>query len=657
VLADIVNLFGIRKDLSTKKLTYRPDIDGLRAIAVLAVIANHLPEEFLSSGFLGVDVFFVISGFVVTASLLGPGQNTFSNFYANFLSRRVKRLLPALVVSVAITGIIVLLVDPFPRNSILTGISALFGVANITLFNFELDYFSPTSKLNAFTHTWSLGVEEQFYVIFPLIAWFTFLRAKNSSLRVFSTTVILISVVSAVLFLWFYDANQAAAYFLMPARMWELGVGSLVYVYSEKLVSNRFSSVLPHAASGALVALILCFMAPLEYASWIILLAVALTAVLLASSGPSYSSRLLSARPFVYTGKISYSLDLWHWPIVSLAPLVLSANWRLSPLYIAAMAVSAVCSYHMVEKPLRKAQWTKSKVTDIVLGFSFCILLSGAAMLGLTNINSANEEDTFLLYPTRHLPIPYSGLPYSTCVVDDLRPMTPQTFDQCTTQPKPGMPTIWAMGDSHTAHLEGMLYALHSEHGVGVHLVVTPGRGFPASFGVEYPPRKIIYERVSSALRPGDIVLLARLYLHRKNPPVPISDVSRWIKRVQKLAQELKAKGVKLVITTPPPIFQFEDIRECDITNREFCAVKRADIAPYIAEVTAQLNTLKKANSNVIIVDLFDLTCPSGTEYCYPDDGKQFLYWDRDHFNSLGSKRLAKPVAKLLHSSGVLGQK
>lgn len=240
--------------MSTPKLPYRPDIDGLRATAVLAVIANHLPEAFLSSGFLGVDVIFVISGFVVTASLLGPGQNTFSNFYANFLSRRVKRLLPALVVSVAITGVTVLLVDPFPRNSILTGISALFGVANITLFHFELDYFPPTSKLNGFTHTWSLGVEEQFYAIFPLIAWFTFLGAKNSSLRFFATTVALISVVSAVLFLWLYDVNQPAAYFLMPARMWELGVGSLVYIYSEKLTSNRFSFVLPHAASGALIA-------------------------------------------------------------------------------------------------------------------------------------------------------------------------------------------------------------------------------------------------------------------------------------------------------------------------------------------------------------------------------------------------------------------
>lgn len=157
--------------MNTSKLTYRPAIDGLRAIAVLAVIANHLPEKFLPSGFLGVDVFFVISGFVVSASILGlsgQAQTKFSSFYANFLSRRVKRLMPALIACVAITSLIVILVDPFPRNSLITGVAALFGVANIALFNFEQDYFSPSSALNAFTHTWSLGVEEQFYVVFPL---------------------------------------------------------------------------------------------------------------------------------------------------------------------------------------------------------------------------------------------------------------------------------------------------------------------------------------------------------------------------------------------------------------------------------------------------------------------------------------------------------
>ena len=160
----------------THKLSYRPDIDGLRAIAVLAVIASHLPEKFLPSGFLGVDVFFAISGFVVTASLLGQRRTKLRHLYVGFLARRVKRLLPALTVCVGVTCFFVLATDPFPRHSIQTGLAALFGFANVVLFFFELDYFSPSSIFNAFTHTWSLGVEEQFYVVFPMFAWLFYFR-------------------------------------------------------------------------------------------------------------------------------------------------------------------------------------------------------------------------------------------------------------------------------------------------------------------------------------------------------------------------------------------------------------------------------------------------------------------------------------------------
>ena len=164
-------------------LSYRPDIDGLRAIAVLAVIAAHLPEKFLPSGFLGVDVFFAISGFVVTGSILGQRRTEFGQLYLSFLSKRVRRLLPALGLCVAVTGSVVLATDPFPRHSVQTGLAALFGSANVALYFFELDYFSPSSVFNAFTHTWSLGVEEQFYLVFPMFAWLFFFRTNRRSYK------------------------------------------------------------------------------------------------------------------------------------------------------------------------------------------------------------------------------------------------------------------------------------------------------------------------------------------------------------------------------------------------------------------------------------------------------------------------------------------
>ena len=186
----------------TNKLPYRADIDGLRAVAVLAVIASHLPERFLPSGFLGVDVFFAISGFVVTASLMGQRRTQLSHLYIGFLARRVKRLLPALSVCVAVTALVVLATDPFPRHSIQTGLAALFGFANIMLFFFELDYFSPSSIFNAFTHTWSLGVEEQFYVVFPMFTWLFYFRTNRDSFKALAGAMIVGGLFSVSMFAW-----------------------------------------------------------------------------------------------------------------------------------------------------------------------------------------------------------------------------------------------------------------------------------------------------------------------------------------------------------------------------------------------------------------------------------------------------------------------
>ena len=223
----------------SKRLSYRADIDGLRAIAVLAVIASHLPEKFLPSGFLGVDVFFAISGFVVTASLLNQRRTMLSQLYVGFLARRVKRLLPALAVCVAVSGFVVLATDPFPRHSIQTGLAALFGFANVILFFFELDYFSPSSIFNAFTHTWSLGVEEQFYVVFPIFAWVFYFRTHTGSFKPLAIAMIIGGSISVALFAGLYKDHQAAAFFLMPARIWELGVGALVFLASRRSQSAR----------------------------------------------------------------------------------------------------------------------------------------------------------------------------------------------------------------------------------------------------------------------------------------------------------------------------------------------------------------------------------------------------------------------------------
>jgi peptidoglycan/LPS O-acetylase OafA/YrhL len=137
---------------------YRPEIDGLRAFAVVAVIINHFNKDLLPSGYLGVDIFFVISGYVITSSLAGRQSKNFLDFLTGFYERRIKRLVPALVVFVLITSVLISLFNPEPGVALGLGWKSLFGASNISLYRSSTDYFAQSTELNPFTHTWSLGV-------------------------------------------------------------------------------------------------------------------------------------------------------------------------------------------------------------------------------------------------------------------------------------------------------------------------------------------------------------------------------------------------------------------------------------------------------------------------------------------------------------------
>jgi peptidoglycan/LPS O-acetylase OafA/YrhL len=203
---------------------YRPEIDGLRALAVLAVIINHLGKEHLPSGYLGVDIFFVISGFVITSSLASRRSESrgFLDFLGQFYVRRIRRLMPALAIFVGVTAPLLCFFSFTPNDSLGTGFAALFGLSNILLLRRSTDYFASATELNAYTHTWSLGVEEQFYFLYPLLFWW--LAGRRKGLVRLSVLLGVLSAVSLAGFIYLYQTKQPAAYFLMPTRFWELGI-------------------------------------------------------------------------------------------------------------------------------------------------------------------------------------------------------------------------------------------------------------------------------------------------------------------------------------------------------------------------------------------------------------------------------------------------
>ena len=212
---------------------YKPEIDGLRAIAVIAVIVNHFDKKLLPGGYLGVDIFFVISGFVITSSLVGQKENSIKEFLFNFYLRRIKRLYPALILFIVVTAILLSLFSPTPKESLFTGMSALFGFSNMYLLDISSDYFGSAKELNGFLHTWSLGVEEQYYLLFPLILWFSgfcYPRRRSSWLNYFLISILTFLSISLYVALNLMN-YQNQAYYLMPARFWELGFGCLSFLF------------------------------------------------------------------------------------------------------------------------------------------------------------------------------------------------------------------------------------------------------------------------------------------------------------------------------------------------------------------------------------------------------------------------------------------
>ncbi|MFI2811640.1 acyltransferase family protein [Microbulbifer sp. JSM ZJ756] len=335
---------------------YRRDIDGLRALAVLPVVFAHAGLPGFSGGFVGVDVFFVISGYLITGILVREiRQGRFS--LADFYERRARRILPALFTVLSATTLASWLVLPpdllegYARSVLAT----VFFVSNFWFWRSSGDYFGASAEWEPLLHTWSLAVEEQFYVFFPLLLC---LLARRSGWML--AVVALLSLVSLCASMWATQAQPFANYFLTPTRIWELGLGALLALGAVPRCGRRI--VVEVVAAAGLLA-IACSVVAYDSATPFPGLAALLPcggAVALIWAGaqrPVFATRLLSLPVFVGVGLVSYSLYLWHWPVLVFARLIHGAAEL--PLLSALLAVVvagglAYASWRWVEGPFRR---------------------------------------------------------------------------------------------------------------------------------------------------------------------------------------------------------------------------------------------------------------------------------------------------------------
>lgn len=354
--------------LAAEPAHYRPHIDGLRAVAVYLVVAFHAGLGVFAGGFIGVDVFFVLSGYLVTGILLrdliASGRIDFRRFYA----RRFRRILPAAAVALLVTAVVYSIVaTPVEMLDVLGGFKAAFlYVANWYFIRQSVDYFASDINRNPVLHFWSLAVEEQFYLVWPLLFGALFLVTRRvGRLRWWALRVIIgVAAIASGVAAWHIAAtNVNRAYYGTDTRAYQLLAGALIALTPQLMrLGRRYGPVLRRVAPFALVLLVIASTSLLDVGPITRgVFTVALSAALIISLENARSSgvaRALASGPMAYLGRISYATYLWHWPIIVIATH--SRSISPVPLFILATVASsalAILSYHLVERPVRSSRW------------------------------------------------------------------------------------------------------------------------------------------------------------------------------------------------------------------------------------------------------------------------------------------------------------
>lgn len=377
---------------------YRKDVDGLRAVAVLSVVAYHISHALLPGGYLGVDMFFVISGFLITSIIW---RETLAGDFSivRFYDRRIRRIMPALVLmSGAVTGAAIVLLLPADLMGYSKSLLATVGfVANVYFWR-DTNYFSRAAEEKPLLHLWSLGVEEQFYILLPLIL----LLLGRFWRRGVLLTIALLAIGSFVLNVTaLLIGAESPAFFLLPTRAWELGLGAVLAVLPTRFFPRGMLAEGFAVAGGLLVLAGFLHPSPvMPFLPVALPVVVGVTFLILAGQQDiPIANRLLAVRPIVLLGLISYSLYLWHWPIIVLGRYYLARDFTLPEVALAlvCMLVCAVASWRFVERPFRSGAMPMRTVRHAAFAGASVLVLVAAVLFATRGLPSRLSKDAALI--------------------------------------------------------------------------------------------------------------------------------------------------------------------------------------------------------------------------------------------------------------------
>ncbi|MBC2667351.1 acyltransferase [Novosphingobium flavum] len=453
--------------------SYRPDIDGLRAVAVTAVVLFHAGVPFFSSGFFGVDIFFVISGYLLGHIIwrdTQAGRFSLTDFYA----RRARRILPALavvLVFILVAGAFTLSSSEYERVGVSSSYASL-AISNIRFWR-VINYFTPDAGLDPLLMTWSLGVEEQYYVLFPLALMI--LSKSRSKAIVF---VLVIAVISLTAGLVATHRYPAAAFYLLPFRAWELLAGAALAIKQDVFRLRASGFVANALGAGALVILALSltmFSESDPLPGWRAIWPVAGTVAAIAARTSQVNTRFLGSKPLTWIGLRSYSWYLWHWPL--LAFLRICTPQEPSAWMIAATVVISLTAAHFslrwIETPFRRITLPSGHVLVRYAALVICLAGSGAAVRLAHGLpwRLSEKAAQVVAEDKGGICVAYAGSAH------------PNRSAECIAPPRPSQSTIAIVGDSHAGALSPGLRESAQRHGWSTDVLAKAG--CPVILGVQ----------------------------------------------------------------------------------------------------------------------------------------------------------------------------
>jgi peptidoglycan/LPS O-acetylase OafA/YrhL len=680
---------------------YQPHIDGLRAIAVIVVLIYHLDGRWLPGGFVGVDLFFVISGYVVTASLMAQTAASFSSFLAGFYARRLTRIMPAMLCMLLATGLASVLFIPKAWLSEFTdqvAIAAYIGLSNLWLAHHSEGYFGTRADFNPFVHTWSLGVEEQFYLIAPILI-FAMIRAisQKQTQRFWIGFGILVALaVASLLYLRATQSHaQPHAFYSPLARFWQLATGVLLCLYvrgTQSVGGSMPTQTLAKSYQGlaTIPAWVGLGMLGLSLSHphtgsfpWPAALLPTLAAVLLigvqgAIGRNRWVERCLSARTMVTIGLRSYSLYLWHWPVFVLMRWTVGlTEWYEK---VAAVLLATACaelSYRWIESPLRQSstwnRWpawvrivTLLAVTAAAMGLGI-LLFKQRDNLSLSTVNRNASE-----WISGHR---MTGLPENRrCQVDMESVALPGTQviryvpKACTLPSALAAAKLFVLGDSHAGAYLPLFDQLAAEQGFTIHVYQHGGCPFIDLFQpvVEGPAHCVPIIQawvadVTGQLRSGDLVYLPSLRVARLSDQWVTLPTSRWetlmysapfrAKRehaerdaIENWLRPWTQRGAQILFDYPKPVFPSPPMRCSDVFNRSNDVCRGGlTIARDAAEVmrAPTVNSIDRLRALDPLIQAWDpLPALCGVDRCDATVTGIPNYFDGDHLSAAGNRRV-----------------